>query len=240
MIIERDFIVFKQRVEFFIKNRERDMFEAFQKQLGILKNNYLLIKGLIEEINVKEAADFNVFDILGLGHLEVRAHTPFLAELLNPRGSHGQGNLFLRRFFQFFDFLPLAEISKINWKVIKESESIDLRIVNYKLKKAIFIENKVYTDSHSGQLSRYYKKWRESFPNGGQFMYLTISGGQPDDAGFDDKVDPRFTKELIKREMRCISYKTHIKEWLEGTFPNIQATRVRETIHQYLHLIDNL
>src|SRR6266446_1112235 len=43
---------------------------------------------------------FNVFRILGLEAAEVRTHSAFLAELLNPKGSPGQGDLFLRLFLK--------------------------------------------------------------------------------------------------------------------------------------------
>ena len=42
--------------------------------------------------------NFNIFDVLKLSTSEVRTHSAFLAELLNPEGSHGQGDIFLRLF----------------------------------------------------------------------------------------------------------------------------------------------
>ena len=37
-----------------------------------------------------------------MGSSEVFTHTPILKELLDPRGSHGQGNLFLKSFIDSF------------------------------------------------------------------------------------------------------------------------------------------
>src|SRR5437660_12720896 len=45
---------------------------------------------------------FNIFQILRVGHLEVTTHSPILAELLNPKGRHGQGAAFLRLFLARF------------------------------------------------------------------------------------------------------------------------------------------
>ena len=42
-------------------------------------------------------AKFNPFDILGMGHMEIR-HSYTLAWLLDPQGNHGMGEEFLRRF----------------------------------------------------------------------------------------------------------------------------------------------
>ena len=46
---------------------------------------------------------FNIFQILRVGHLEVTTHSPILAELLNPKGNHGQGAVFLGRFLEQFE-----------------------------------------------------------------------------------------------------------------------------------------
>ena len=46
----------------------------------------------------KRGESFNVFDILGLSTNEVRLHSAFLAELLNPNGTHGLGSQFLFAF----------------------------------------------------------------------------------------------------------------------------------------------
>lgn len=37
-----------------------------------------------------ETVDFNVFRVLRLARKEVITHTPFLANLFNPRGTHGK------------------------------------------------------------------------------------------------------------------------------------------------------
>ncbi|MFU8894691.1 MAG: PD-(D/E)XK nuclease family protein, partial [Luteolibacter sp.] len=42
-----------------------------------------------DELTRVNGAHFNLFDVLHIGHYEVRTHSPMLAELLNPRGSHG-------------------------------------------------------------------------------------------------------------------------------------------------------
>ena len=38
---------------------------------------------------------FNIFNTLGLKTEEVRLHSAFLGELLNPKGSHGASDVFL-------------------------------------------------------------------------------------------------------------------------------------------------
>ena len=44
---------------------------------------------------------FNIFSILKMETDEVKTHSAFLAELLNPKGSHGQGNIFIDEFVKY-------------------------------------------------------------------------------------------------------------------------------------------
>ncbi len=47
-----------------------------------------------------EASRFNLFSILKIDWKEALVHTPFLAELLNPQGTHSQGDLFYKEFIR--------------------------------------------------------------------------------------------------------------------------------------------
>lgn len=53
-----------------------------------------------EEIAEITGENFNVFKVLGLTTNEVRTHSAFLAELLNPKGSHGCKDVFLKLFVE--------------------------------------------------------------------------------------------------------------------------------------------
>lgn len=56
------------------------------------------------DINQITGEEFNIFRILKLESSEVRMHSAFLAELLNPKGSHGQKDTFLKLFIDRFCF----------------------------------------------------------------------------------------------------------------------------------------
>ena len=49
---------------------------------------------------MKQGEFFNIFNTLGLRTEEVRLHSAFLAELLNPQGTHGLSSLFLEAFLK--------------------------------------------------------------------------------------------------------------------------------------------
>lgn len=53
-----------------------------------------------EELQKQTGDKFNIFSILNMERLEVRTHSAFLYELLNPRGSHNQGYDYLKLFIK--------------------------------------------------------------------------------------------------------------------------------------------
>jgi len=200
--------------------------------LTLIKN----AKPEIENYFKTESPHFNVFKIMGLDRKEVLTHTPFLANLLSPFDSHQQSNLFLKYFLQQVLNFSNQDVENQFWNVRKEYEQIDLRIVNTFLRKAVFIENKIDTVAHSGQLSRYFKNWKENY-NGGAFIYLTINGDDPPEEGFDETFYP---KKDILPEIIILSYKKDIYRWLESCIEDIQSKKVQYTVHQYLDLIKQL
>ena len=51
----------------------------------------------IQDEKYKRGDSFNIFKSCGVNHYET-THSSIIAELLNPKGSHGQGGLFLKEF----------------------------------------------------------------------------------------------------------------------------------------------
>ena len=71
---------------------------------------------IINEIDTqrkKNGSYFNIFDILGVGHKEVRI-CMFLHELLSPKGSHGAGSIYLRAF--------VRDVLQIDETIFKDAE----------------------------------------------------------------------------------------------------------------------
>ncbi len=224
-------------------------FNNLKSQYEIVKEGYKIefqenifkSKGLIEkykpqirQFNITNSPDFNVFKILGLHRKEVITHTPFISNLLTPNENHFQSNLFLRKFLEKLQIFSDTEILHKDWYVKKEYENIDLRIVNKTLKKAVFIENKIDTNAHSGQLSRYFHEWKKF--ESGAFIYLTINGDSPTDTGFNESPP----KEEVLKELKLLSYKIDIYSWLRECYDEIQSDKVRYTILQYMELIKQL
>ena len=67
-----------------------------------------------EKIDELTGENFNVFRIIKLESSEVRMHSAFLAELLDPKGSHGQKDTFLKLFTKTFCFKGSGYIMNTN------------------------------------------------------------------------------------------------------------------------------
>lgn len=137
-------------------------------------------------------AQFNIFEVLGAVHVELR-HSAFLAYLLDPLGSHGLGPLFARRLLQAAlsgadpAGLSVTPIQVDLWdlddlEVRREWQNIDILLLSQGCRVAIVIENKVGAGEHSGQLQRYRKVVQQQFPDFQHlYLFLTPDGEPPSD-----------------------------------------------------------
>lgn len=195
-------------------------------------------KKLYEE-EWKRGEKFNIFNILNLSQDETKLHTPFIAELLNPKGSHGMKDAFLREFIKISDIdteLDTKEATveteySIGYKNNDSTEGGRIDIFVYDNKKnAIIIENKIYAGDQKNQLLRYYNY---AFKNKFKFniIYLTLYGDAASEKSLGN----------INFDYDCLSYNNDILSWLERCV-QISACipLVREIIRQYIINIKDL
>lgn len=185
---------------------------------------------------------FNVFNTLGLWSEEVRLHSSFLAELLNPNGNHGMGNAFLCRFLQLVieEQPDYIQSDKVNQNIVerfigqvREYKGGRLDIIIEDGNHAVIIENKIYAGDQTGQLLRYDNYGKKNFPSPGGYhlIYLTLDGHEASDSSTGNQ----------PLNYICISYSRHILIWLyECVRLAYDKPLVRETIKQYIHLIKQL
>jgi len=173
---------------------------------------------------------FNIFDILHVGHYEVRTHSPILAEFLNPLGSHGQGAVFLKSFLKEVLNIPDtdfdAESARVSTEVsIGSLGRMDIEIADCKHRR-IVIENKIYAGLQEKQLERYHE-----YDTKAMLLYLTLNKDSPPDGA----------EKSVGSNLRLVSYRSDIVRWLECCRKEATNTPgVRETITQYIHLIKDL
>lgn len=137
---------------------------------------------------------FNILSALGLSRQELR-HSALLAYLLDPREPHGLGDSFARALLgQVAPLLPesldVPALSLAGMTVQREWNYIDVLLEAPTDRLAVIIENKVDSDEHSGQLSRYERLVRKHRPGWRVIgIYLTLDGAPPAQER-DRMVDP--------------------------------------------------
>jgi hypothetical protein len=208
-------------------------------QLKHLLDQVKALNDRYKKINELTGENFNIFKILKLESSEVRMHSAFLAELLNPNGSHGQKDAFLKLFLKSFCFKnnPInSESCKIEVEkhtgfineLGTEGGRIDIVITDTKSKHQIIIENKIYAGDQVNQLLRYHK-----YSPNADLIYLTLHGKEPSDVSKSEL--------SIDTDFKCYSYSIHITDWLEQCRKEVAILPIiRESITQYLNLIKYL
>lgn len=194
---------------------------------------------LVEEKQRAQGEYFNIFNILKLGSQEVRLHSAFIAELLNPKGSHGASYLFLQAFLDtlgierdFIDYnLCSLDITERYIGPIKETEGGRLDIIIEDGTHAIIIENKIYAEDQKNQLLRYHNYGKQKFPKGFKLYYLTLDGHVPQDISLGGN----------NFEYQNISYEEDIIEWLEKCYKISKDKFLSNAvIKQYCELVKQL
>jgi hypothetical protein len=169
---------------------------------------------------------YNVFRILGVEEKEVSMHSAFLAPLLDPLGTHGQGTLFLDSFLKEIGITRQAS----DWSCDKEwpipDGRIDILLQSSADRVMVAIENKIYAPDEKTQLRRYHdwldKPYREQrFPRR-RLLFLTLEG-RPSEQPTAQGVD-----------YDCISYRQHVNGSLRNAHVKIDAVEVKNGAEQYL------
>jgi hypothetical protein len=190
------------------------------------------------KINELTGDNFNIFRILKVESAEVRMHSAFLAELLNPKGSHGQKDVFLKLFVSAF-CVKNNLIDTLSCKVKVEDDigrisadkfqggRIDV-VITDKHNHQIIIENKIYAGDQDHQLTRYF-----NYSSTADIIYLTLEGKSPSENSKGDMKE--------EEHFRCSSYKHDILHWLELCRKEVAIYPiVREAITHYINLIKYL
>ena len=238
-----------------------DKEEEILEKILIMKEENQLLRKISDGLKANEWKNkpFNIFNALKIESRENR-HSAFIANLLNPEGTHLCGNFFLRTFIEMLKSKEkysqvkeiidkLADNVWVNTeKDLKNNSRVDVWIKNKTENFYLLIENKIYAGDEDKQLFRYRnylggheKEGRNS--NGerriGVLLYLTVNGkdASPDSTGgiAKNQNDGYYT----------ISYNVEIKEWLEtclkkDLLKEEKYERVKSAIEQYLELIDFL
>lgn len=172
----------------------------------------------------------NIFEILGVSDYEIR-HSHFLAWLFEPKGSHGIGDYFLKRFLLdiFQDERSCKNVIDIhellNEDIILHREKFNIDILIEFNTTIIVIENKIHAGEGEDQLQRYKESVIKDYPNKKLiFVYLTKYG--------DESSLSKFYIE--------VSYQNHILEYLNDLIQYRSESIQEHTLIYLKDYVNNL
>ncbi len=169
------------------------------------------INNLLELKSVKEALEkensFNLFKVCNIEYKEL-IHSAIIAELLNPKGSHGKGAELLKGFFKHTGIGNEVKFENINNVKVHTEYSIKKGRIDILIEgcdRPIIIENKIWAEDQEHQLLRYYEEFKSHKPI---LLYLTMYGDSPSVFSLGCKEEDFPTK------IYNVSYKNCIRSWL--------------------------
>jgi hypothetical protein len=206
-----------------------------------MQNLLTQIKLIIDKYNEIEklnATNFNIFSILNLERNEVDTHSYFIYELLNPKGKHNQGDVFLKLFLKTVLNINGEEIinSVKREDLTSKNRRIDFTIStnNYE----IGIEMKIDASDQDKQLSDYMEELKSRVTKNNKqqeekLYYLTLSGYEAS----NDSVQNL----KLNEDYYTISFNVEILKWLEQCIEkSATIPTLREAIIQYRNLINKI
>jgi hypothetical protein len=211
-----------------------------------LLENVTIIKNKYDDIAKITGENFNIFSVFNKEYHE-NYHSALISELLNEKGSHGQGRLYLDLFIPILNKRindrksGINEISNfinstsVTEKVTDINDRIDIYIESEN--QIILIENKIGANDQDLQLKRYY-----DFVNnkGKAFVIFYLWKNHIDVDKYNDSNTFGEGNEVREKTI-SISYKEDVKAWIEECIKSSATLPlVRETLIQYLHIINKL
>lgn len=204
--------------------------------------------------------EFDVFSVVGLWDEEVNLHSSIIAELLDPYGSHGAGDYYLKQFFHILerDDFPLDSkrvkpnsVRRIKERYIgpkTETTGGRIDIIIEDGKYALIIENKPGYEDQDGQLLRYHNYAKDKYVDN-ILVYLTKDGRKAEEKttggerlnykclSFDDILlwlDNCSCRNSPNQNMKVIinQYKLHLKKVLGNTMDDNNSRKLLELLTQ--------
>ncbi|HEY8689638.1 MAG TPA: PD-(D/E)XK nuclease family protein [Chitinophagaceae bacterium] len=211
-----------------------------------LLNRFIPVQVRVQENNKNETPYYNVFKVLRIEYLEARVHTPFLADLLNPRGLHSQGQIFLDSFLKLVSpEKKWTEYEKENIEIKTEHKTsqgvIDILIFHRNQIKQkrflIIIENKIFACDQENQIERYYNYALKDLKIPKEqilLVYLKPTRDSPTEFSISGKLKNELDKNGL---LKLLGYSPDISAMLLECNESINSQKLKQTIIQYIDIL---
>lgn len=211
--------------------------DEYIKMIAPIAEKYL------EENQKSSKIGFNAFKLASDLYYRENFHSDILCEILNPQGSHKEGDRFLKIFIECIN-KTISQGEKIDIKnykdaeVVREAKKIDILIKSKQPKHCIIIENKLNNAKDMDrQLPCYYEYMTNDKYTVDRIIYIPLDKTKrPDRSTWNDEdkgnIDPLLTIMLAsdKKELNLAS-------WLSKCKKEAKEPRSKSVIDQYIELI---
>ncbi|WP_454837809.1 PDDEXK-like family protein [Pseudomonas mohnii] len=173
---------------------------------------------------------FNIFQITKIERAEVNTHSAMIAELLNPRGSHGKGALFLE---QLLSDMGIEYSCSLKDAIVRKEQSFSVDqgrvdVVVHLKDQIILIENKIDAQDGYQQLKKYADAGQAS-GKPWHLWYLTTDGRDAEE----------FSHQGV--EYCRVSYREHVLNWLEQCITmSADTPALQHALIQYRNLVQKI
>ena len=150
--VASNYKAFEEVLRDFLEIKQQTDGESLQHLAGVL-TDWLSAKAEEKDRNAQMGLYFNP---LALVSLKETIHSRILGELLDPRGSHGQGTLFLSCLLKHIG-IPEPEIGE--WSLTVETGRVDMMLERARPRSVILIENK--SNGAVDQPNQLYRYWHQ-------------------------------------------------------------------------------
>jgi len=196
-----------------------------------------------EKENVLSKEQSIRFNVLDFFRIDETLHSRLLGFFLDKNASHGQGDLFLKK---FIEKLGYTDYGNGKWNVTIEKQRIDILIERNYPHSVVIIENK--SNDAGDQENQIYRYWHraiylknknESTDKGKyKIIYLVSNDGKLPSENTITKPDD-FSKDLPEKvpiEIDIWNFNNQIKDWLSNCLPLLSKEnyRLKEYIIQYI------
>lgn len=199
-----------------------------------------LAEKLQRQLDKRLATGFNVFDLIEPDENKL---SDVLADLLDPKGTHGQGDLFLHLIFQRFGLGSDPRLRTKDATVRREAPmpgtSKDHRRMDVFVDAGLWlaIENKVDSQEQQDQVRDYLKhlhQCRPSQPVQNKVIYLTPDHRPP------DSLNPSELENHQKSgRLHCWSYNDELGDWLKACRRDCEAEKIRDFLSDFITYIES-
>ena len=188
-----------------------------------------------KELDLYLSSGFNVFEHI---QPDENALSDIIANMLDPQGTHGQKDLFLRQFLKAIGHSDM--LSDQRCKVRRGDPTNYIKPMQRRIditvefgRCAVGIENKPWAIEQDNQIKDYVEHLRAKCSD---FAIVYISGDGSEPQSINEHERESLTRE---KRLKVFPYKTNLRDWLESCFKECKSDKFRWFLHDFMEYIDN-